>query len=71
MPLQLSSMEDQRNLTFRYTAICFNEYEQVRYRYRFEGLESEWNPPTKNLEARYSLALRVLQLRHLQDPIFP
>ena len=54
MPLRLSSMNDQHNLTFRYTAVCFNEYEQVRYRYRLEGLESEWNPPTKNLEARYT-----------------
>ena len=54
VPLRLSSMDDQHNLTFRYTAVCFNEYEQVRYRYRLEGLESEWNPPTKNLEARYT-----------------
>ncbi len=51
--LLLSSMEDERNITFRYTAVCFNEYEQVRYRYKLEGLDETWSLPTKNLEARY------------------
>lgn len=45
---------NQNNLTFGYTAICFEDYSQVRYRYKLEGLENEWNPPTEILEARYT-----------------
>lgn len=53
-PFILSATDDQCNLTFRYTAVCFDEYNQVRYRYKLEGLEREWNPPTRNLEVRYT-----------------
>ena len=53
-PFILSATDDQCNLTFRYTAVCFDEYEQVRYRYKLEGLERGWNPPTRNLEVRYT-----------------
>ncbi len=45
---------NQNNLTFGYTAICFEDYSQVRYRYKLEGLENEWNSPTHILEARYT-----------------
>ncbi len=45
---------NQNNLTFGYTAICFEDYNQVRYRYKLEGLEDEWNSPTNILEARYT-----------------
>lgn len=45
---------NQNNLTFGYTAICFEDYNQVRYRYKLEGLESDWNSPTHILEARYT-----------------
>ncbi|HHU96321.1 MAG: two-component regulator propeller domain-containing protein [Bacteroidota bacterium] len=45
---------NQNNLTFGYTAICFEDYSQVRYRYKLEGLENDWNPPTSILEARYT-----------------
>ena len=45
---------NQNNFTFGYTAICFEDYNQVRYRYKLEGLESDWNSPTHILEARYT-----------------
>lgn len=45
---------NQNNLTFGYTAICFEDYSQVRYRYKLEGLENDWNSPTNILEARYT-----------------
>ena len=47
-------MYDRNNFTFSYTAICFEDYDQVRYRYKLEGLEKDWNPPTTLLEARYT-----------------
>lgn len=50
----LSEMKNKNNIIFKYTAICFEEYEQVRYRYKLEGLEDDWNPPTNSLEARYT-----------------
>lgn len=45
---------NRNNFTFSYTAICFEDYDQVRYRYKLEGLEDKWNPPTNVLEARYT-----------------
>lgn len=45
---------NKNNFTFGYTAICFEDYSQVRYRYRLEGLEDDWNTPTNILEARYT-----------------
>lgn len=50
----LSFEYNQNNITFGYTAICFEDYSQVRYRYKLEGLENDWNSPTNILEARYT-----------------
>lgn len=52
--ITLSELNHQTNLTFKYTAICYDDYDQVRYRYKLVGLETEWSPPTKVLEARYT-----------------
>lgn len=52
--IELLASKNQDNITFKYTSICFEEHEQVRYRYKLEGLEETWNPPTKILEARYT-----------------
>lgn len=52
--LKLAASKNQNNITFKYTSICFEEYEQVRYRYMLEGLEQTWSPPTNILEARYT-----------------
>ncbi|WP_281800629.1 triple tyrosine motif-containing protein, partial [Segatella maculosa] len=56
-------MYDRNNFTFSYTAICFEDYDQVRYRYKLEGLEKDWNPPTTLLEARYTNLKPEVSLR--------
>lgn len=53
-PIKLSGLRNENNIIFNYTAICFDRYDQVRYRYRLEGLEDSWSQPTKLLEARYT-----------------
>ena len=52
--IRLSKIRNGSNVTFDFTAICFDEYDQVRYRYRLEGLETAWSPPVKTTEARYA-----------------
>ncbi len=53
-PIKLSGFRNENNIIFNYTAICFDRYDQVRYRYKLEGLEDAWSQPTKLLEARYT-----------------
>lgn len=53
-PVLYDVAHDRNNFTFSYTAICFEDYSQVRYRYKLEGMESEWNPSTQIPEARYT-----------------
>lgn len=53
-PIKLSGLHNENNITFNYTAICFDRYDQVRYRYKLEGLEETWSVTTKLLEARYT-----------------
>jgi len=43
----------QNNITFNYTSVCFNETDQIRYRFKLLPIEKEWNQPTTLLEARY------------------
>ena len=43
----------QNSVTFSYTAICYDEPFQIRYRYKLENIEKDWNPPTSQLFARY------------------
>ncbi len=52
--IQFTASKKNSNITFRYTAICFGEYDQVRYRYKLEELEKSWSSPTRMLEARYT-----------------
>lgn len=40
--------------TFHFTGIDFSNSQSVEFRYRLEGLESEWNRPTKNRNTTYS-----------------
>ncbi len=53
-PIKLSGLHNENNLIFNYTAICFDRYDMVRYRYKLEGLENSWSLPTKVTEARYT-----------------
>ena len=43
----------QNNVTFNYTSVCFNETDQIRYRYKLHPIEKTWNDPTTLLQARY------------------
>lgn len=40
--------------TFHFTGIDFSNPQSVEFRYRLEGLESDWNQPTKNRNTTYS-----------------
>lgn len=44
---------NQNNVTFSYTAVCFEETYQIRYRYKLANAEQNWNAPTTLLQARY------------------
>lgn len=45
---------NQNNFTFNYTAVCFDDYDQVRYRYKLEGLDKTWSHPCKTLTVQYA-----------------
>jgi len=51
-PLKLEAKEN--NLTFRYTAICFDGAERLRYQYFLDGFDNKWSPEGTSLEARYT-----------------
>jgi len=51
-PMILAANEN--NLTFRYTAICFDGVEHLRYQYFLEGFDVGWSQPGSALEARYT-----------------
>lgn len=40
--------------TFHFAGLDFSNPQSVEYRYRLEGLESEWNLPTKNRNTTYT-----------------
>jgi len=44
---------DERNITFQYAAIDYASASNIRYAYRMEGLESDWNFAEKNRSASY------------------
>ncbi len=52
MPLDLSA--DQKNIIFRYTAICYDNTGQLRFRYRLEGYDTGWIYAGRGREARYT-----------------
>lgn len=45
---------DQNFITFKYTAINFTDPKNNQYKYMLEGLEAEWNKPSKQKEAVYT-----------------
>jgi ligand-binding sensor domain-containing protein len=46
--------EDQNNLLFRYTGICFLDVEQMIFRYKMEGYDKDWIMAGRGREARYT-----------------
>ena len=45
---------DENNLTFRFSAICFQDVEQVLFKYKLEGYDKAWILSGTNREARYT-----------------
>lgn len=45
---------NENNLSFQFSDICFEEPEYVQYRYKIEGLETSWNIITSLSEAHYN-----------------
>ncbi|MEI7982583.1 MAG: triple tyrosine motif-containing protein, partial [Bacteroidota bacterium] len=51
-PLILSA--GQNNLLFRYTGICFQDVDQILFRYMLEGYDKDWIMAGTGREARYT-----------------
>lgn len=45
---------DQNNLLFRYTGICFQDVEQILFRYKMVGYDHAWTMAGKGRDARYT-----------------
>ena len=45
---------DNNHLTFYFTGLSFTKPELVRYKYKLEGFDSDWSPPTDISKATYS-----------------
>ncbi|MEI7724831.1 MAG: two-component regulator propeller domain-containing protein [Bacteroidota bacterium] len=45
---------DENNLLFRYTGICFQDVDQILFRYKMEGYDHGWIMAGKGREARYT-----------------
>ncbi len=54
LPVGLSLTYRRNHVTFDYTAISLADPEQVRYRYRLLGADTDWLPPTDARFASYS-----------------
>jgi len=54
LPIGLYLAYRRNHLTFDYIGICLSEPDQVRYRYRLEGFDQDWLPPTDARFASYS-----------------
>lgn len=50
----LSFPNRSSSYTFHFTGLDFSNPKNVEYRYRLEGLESQWNLPTKNRNTIYT-----------------
>jgi hypothetical protein len=44
----------ENSITFEYVGICLTNPDKVRYRYKLDGWEAEYSPPTPERIARYS-----------------
>ena len=54
LPENLVLPYSDNHLTFNYTGISLSNPEMVSYKYKLEGLETEWSPARKQTEAIYS-----------------
>ncbi|MFB6258615.1 MAG: two-component regulator propeller domain-containing protein [Flavobacteriales bacterium] len=54
LPIDPSFPYDKNHITFDFTGISHTIPEQVKYRFKLEGLEEEWSPPVDQRFATYS-----------------
>ena len=45
---------NNNRLEFKFVGLSFKNERDVRFRYRLEGLEQEWSPPTRERNVRYA-----------------
>ncbi|WP_430809545.1 MULTISPECIES: ATP-binding protein [unclassified Carboxylicivirga] len=50
----LKLQHDQNSLSFEFGTICYTNPQNVRYKWKLEGFEEQWNGPTAVREAIYS-----------------
>ncbi|MBL4657263.1 MAG: SpoIIE family protein phosphatase, partial [Flavobacteriales bacterium] len=54
LPKELVLPYSENHLTFSYTGISLTNPEKVLYKFKLDGLESDWSPPRTEVEAIYS-----------------
>lgn len=54
LPIDLELAYRRHHLTFDYTGVSLSAPERVRYRYRLQGVDDDWLPPTDARFASYS-----------------
>lgn len=54
LPKKLVLEYSKNHLTFEFSGILFSDKNNVKYRYKLEGLDKEWSPPSEKREALYS-----------------
>ena len=56
LPVQakISLNADEKNIKFGFTAICFQDYDKIRYRYKLKGFDKDWNYTASTGEANYT-----------------
>lgn len=53
IPENLSLSHKDNYLTFNYTGIAHNQIKKIKYQYKLEGLDKDWNIPTDRTEVSY------------------
>lgn len=54
LPHNLNLPYYQNHLTFNFTGICHTAQAKVLYKYKLQGLDKNWSPPSRKNEATYS-----------------
>lgn len=54
LPIDLRLPYTLNNLGFKFISSSFTYPHKVKYKYRLKGLEENWSPPRKKIEAEYS-----------------
>ena len=55
IPKQLTLKNPFNNIIFNYCSISWNSTSNTKYRYKLDGLETNWNPVTTNKFADYKI----------------